>query len=107
LGSLLLYGALSSNYGGFCCSIRWFVPFLAVGYYTLAVVVRTESTYKAGLILFSGLGAPLAFLEWLHGPWLEPAREDPGADWFLVVEMVGLAIWPLWFGWSWWKRRTA
>ena len=36
----LLYGLLSNNYSGKCVSIRWFVPFLAPGFWLLAVVLR-------------------------------------------------------------------
>jgi len=35
LGVWLLYAALSNNYGGLCCSIRWFVPLLAPAVYWL------------------------------------------------------------------------
>jgi len=100
LASGFLYGALSSNYAGFCCSIRWFVPFLAVGYYVLAVLVRDDDRYRSGLLLFSGLGAAAAYFEWRQGPWREPDTE-----WFQVLELVGLAVWPLWIVWS-WKGRT-
>src|SRR5262249_20325051 len=31
-----LYAAFSNNYGGACCSVRWFVPFLAPGFWLLA-----------------------------------------------------------------------
>jgi len=100
--SWLLYGALSSNYGGYCCSIRWFVPFLAVGYYFLAVLIRDDDRFRSGLLLFGGLGAAAAYFEWRQGPWLEP-----DAEWFQVLELVGLAVWPLWAIWTWWKGSSS
>jgi hypothetical protein len=98
VGAGLLYAALSSNYGGYCCSIRWFVPFLAVGYYFLAALVRDDHRYRTGFVLFSGLGAALAYFEWQQGPWLETDEL-----WFQVLERVGLLLWPLWMIWTWRK----
>src|SRR5207253_651669 len=37
IAAWLLYAVLSNNYGGACCSVRWFVPFLAPAYWLLAV----------------------------------------------------------------------
>ena len=36
----LMYGVLSKNHGGHCVSIRWFVPFLAPGFWLLAKAAR-------------------------------------------------------------------
>jgi hypothetical protein len=99
----LVYGALSNNYSGDCCSIRWFVPFLAVGYYFLAVLVGHDHRYQAGLLLFSGLGAALAYFMWQQGPWLEAAGDPIDGVAFQLIELAGLAIWPLWTVWTWWK----
>src|SRR5262249_16580770 len=32
-GTWLIYAALSNNYAGNCCSVRWFVPLLAPGFF--------------------------------------------------------------------------
>ncbi len=107
LGTWLVYGALSNNYSGDCCSIRWFVPFLAVGYNVLAVLVRDDHRYQSGLLLFSGLGAVLAYFMWEKGPWLEAAGDPTDGPSFQLVELVGLAVWPLWMIWACWKGGFA
>jgi hypothetical protein len=101
LAAGFLYAALSSNYGGDCCSIRWFVPFLAVGYYFLALLLRDDHRYRSGFLLFSALGVVLAYFEWRQGPWLEV--DDL---WFRVVELVAILLWPAWTVWARWKGRT-
>src|SRR5262249_23740993 len=39
-GIWFVYAVTSTNLSGACCSIRWFVPLLAPGYYALAVLLR-------------------------------------------------------------------
>jgi hypothetical protein len=65
----LLYALLSNNYGGACCSIRWFVPFLAPGYYLLALLLREQPRYLPDFLTLSFWGAVLAILMWREGPW--------------------------------------
>src|SRR5439155_261535 len=60
----LLYAVLSNNYGGACCSIRWFVPFLAPGYYLLALFLRDQPRYLADFLRLGFWGAVLAVLMW-------------------------------------------
>jgi hypothetical protein len=91
----LLYGALSVNFSGDCCSIRWFVPLLAPGYFGLAVLVRDDVRYRCGLWLLSALGLPLAAMMWWQGPWLEPQSR-----YFVPLELTGLVVWLGWCVWS-------
>ncbi|HEX7376964.1 MAG TPA: hypothetical protein VF278_07620 [Pirellulales bacterium] len=68
-GAWLLYAALSNNYSGPCCSIRWFVPFLAPGYFVLVLAVRERRQPFFDLRRLTCLGACLACLLWWRGPW--------------------------------------
>jgi hypothetical protein len=65
----LLYAFLSNNYGGACCSIRWFVPFLAPGYFLLAVYLRERPQCVPDFLVLSVWGAVLAAALWVQGPW--------------------------------------
>lgn len=69
VGGWAMYAALSNNYGGVCCSIRWFVPFLAPGFYLLALLIRERPTYAWDLAVLSAWGALLTALLWTRGPW--------------------------------------
>ena len=69
-GTWLMYAAFSNNSGGACCSVRWFVPFLAPGYYALAVLLRREPRYRAAFAILSLWGGVLGALMWWHGPWI-------------------------------------
>lgn len=68
-GAWLLYAALSNNYSGPCCSIRWFVPFLGPGYYVLVLALRERREPFFDLRWLTCLGACLACLLWWRGPW--------------------------------------
>jgi hypothetical protein len=96
-GTWLLYGALSVNFSGDCCSIRWFVPLLAAGYLALGLLVRESISYRRGLWLLSFAGLPLAAMMWWQGPWLEP--QNP---YFVRVELAGVAL-----ALGWWLFRAA
>lgn len=95
IGTWLLYGALSVNFSGDCCSIRWFVPLLATGYFALAILIRDDARFRYGLALLSALGLPLAVMMWWHGPWQEPQNL-----YFIGLELVGLGAWFVWFVWA-------
>lgn len=68
-GAWLLYAALSNNYSGPCCSIRWFVPFLAPAYYLLVLALGERRELSSGLRWLTGCGACLAAVLWWRGPW--------------------------------------
>jgi hypothetical protein len=65
----LLYAVLSNNMGGGCCSVRWFVPFLAPGFWLLAVVLRDRPRHRAAFLALSAWGVVLAGIMWWKGPW--------------------------------------
>ena len=96
LGVWLVYAALSNNYGGVCCSIRWFTPLLAPAYYWLALLLRDSpelrsrirqnagcahphsgecgyeqvaKNYRMDFVVLSGWGAVLAGYFWFYGPF--------------------------------------
>src|SRR5205814_377506 len=55
----LLYAATSANASGQCCTIRWFVPLLAPGYFGLAVLLARWPRYRPDFLLLSGWGVVL------------------------------------------------
>lgn len=65
----LMYGVLSNNMGGGCCSVRWFVPFLAPGFWLLAVILRDRPECRVEFLVLALGGAVLAGLMWWKGPW--------------------------------------
>src|SRR5262249_8145135 len=87
-GTWLMYAAFSNNYGGACCSIRWFVPFLAPAYYVLALYLRQYPFYRWDFAVLSLWGGVLAAIMWWHGPWL--SRMVPG---FWPIQAAALASW--------------
>jgi hypothetical protein len=96
-GTWLLYAANSNNYSGACCSVRWFVPLLAPGYYTLAVWLKHHSEGKIDLLLLTVWGGLLAIgMAWC-GPWTEHMVP-------FLWPVVGLAV-VSWFGYR-LGRRT-
>jgi hypothetical protein len=81
----LLYSVLSNNYGGACCSIRWFVPFLAPAYYLLAVYLRERPRRGMELVALSLWGGVLAGFMWWQGPWAQHMTP-------LLWELVGAGL---------------
>ncbi len=84
LGVWLLYAALSTNYGGTCCTIRWFVPLLAPAYFWLALLLRDRPQYRIDFVVLSVWGAVLGGFFWLGGPFgaYYDARTFPGFPYF-------------------------
>lgn len=93
----LLYGALSVNHSGTCCSVRWFVPLLAAGYYLLAVLLRDDARYNSGFVVLTAIGCGLGAFMWQAGPWLEPV-----APTFRMLQLAGAASWLVWLIWAAW-----
>jgi hypothetical protein len=84
----LMYALLSNNYGGTCCSIRWFVPFLVAGFLVLALYLKEHPGYEADLKVLGAWGAVLAVRMWWQGPftlrmvlWLWPAAGAALLSW--------------------------
>jgi hypothetical protein len=70
IGVWILYAAFSNNYGGACCSIRWFVPFLAPAYFWIAVFLRERPDFRTDFVILSTWGAALGIIMWWKGPWI-------------------------------------
>jgi hypothetical protein len=68
-GTWVLYSLFSSNYGGLCCSIRWFVPLLAPGHYVLARFLSEQPEYWPDFLILSRWGVLFAVMMWWKGPW--------------------------------------
>jgi hypothetical protein len=105
----LLYAALSTNFGGDCCSIRWFVPLLAPAYFALAVLLRDRPAWRPDFALVSVWGMALAWFYWVGGPWFNrPRQAGAAAEPIFWGVQAGLAL--TWAGlWAWrlTARRTA
>lgn len=81
------YSATSNNWSGQCCSVRWFVPFLAPGYWMLALLLRDHPRYRTDLEWLTGCGTVLGILMWIDGPWTD--RMIPGFWVLIAVAAVG------------------
>jgi len=90
VGAWLVYAVGSTNHSGNCCSVRWFVPLLAPGYYVLAELLRELPSYRRDLLLLSGFGAVLAAVCWWHGPWYSRVPLGWG---FWVIYPAALVAW--------------
>ncbi|HJZ57069.1 MAG TPA: hypothetical protein VKE74_19015 [Gemmataceae bacterium] len=65
-----VYAVLSNNMGGGCCSVRWFVPFLAPGFWVLAVLLHDRPEFRSDFVALAVWGAVLAVVMWWKGPWV-------------------------------------
>ena len=91
-GTWLIYGALSNNYAGPCCSIRWFVPLLAPASYALVLLLRERPAVARELAVLSLFGAALSACLWWRGPWdgrvplaLWPFNGAAMLTWLIVI----------------------
>jgi hypothetical protein len=105
----LLYGALSINYSGACCTIRWFVPLLAAAYYLLALLLRDYPLFRTDFIIFGVGGAALAWFFWCGGPWYEfpPQKQLDGVAAPLFWTVQGAFAAALVGRWIWWFAGRA
>jgi hypothetical protein len=99
-GTWLLYAANSNNYAGSCCSIRWFVPLLAPGFYTLAVFLRDRPRFWGDFCVLGGWGLLLAGYAWRRGPWI-----ISGVPFLWPVLIAALACWVVFRLWDWRPRQ--
>ena len=90
----LVYAALSNNYAGGCCSVRWFVPLLAPAYYVLAVLLKFAPRFRIDLLLLTVWGIFLVSLAWYDGPWYDRL---PG---YWYIQGAALASWAALLGWK-------
>jgi hypothetical protein len=98
LGGWLMYALLSTNLGGVCRSIRWFVPFLAPGYYLLALLIRERPRFACDFALLSAWGLILVAGFWSFGPW------NNTIGWlYWPIQGAALVSWSAWR--VWWSKR--
>ena len=93
LGVWLLYAALSNNYSGQCCTIRWFVPLLAPSVYWLALLLRDMPRSRLDFIVLSGWGTALSAFFWYYGPFGAFDYLPAFPYFFWSVQAVGFLIW--------------
>jgi hypothetical protein len=67
----LMYAVNSTNSSGLCCSIRWFLPLLAPGYFLIAVALRDRPAWRPAFFVLSGWGLLLAAQMYGPGPWMQ------------------------------------
>jgi hypothetical protein len=95
-GTWLLYSANSNNYAGASCSIRWFVPLLAPGYYALAVCLKYRPRARNDLLLLSVCGGLLVITMARRGPW-----NDHLLPYFWPIVGLALGGWAVYHVWCW------
>jgi hypothetical protein len=87
-GTWLLYAVSSNNWSGVCCSIRWFVPFLAPAYGLLALALAAWPARLGDLVVLSAWGVIQAVLMWHEGPWM--THMVPG---FWLIQGAAILSW--------------
>jgi hypothetical protein len=90
-GTWFLYAALSTNYSGPCCSIRWFVPLLAPAYFLIGLLLKECPGYRQDFLLLSGWGLCLASIMCWKGPWMQTMV--PGFWLFPAGALLSWAAW--------------
>jgi hypothetical protein len=88
LATWFVFALLSTNFSGYCCSIRWFVPLLAAGYLLLGLLLRERLDWRGDFVVLSAWGAILGGLMWWAGPW---DGEMPRGFW--AVQVAAAASW--------------
>jgi len=97
LATWLLYAATSNNSSGGCCSVRWFVPFLAPSFVALCVLLRDHPELRFDATILGVGGILLGIGMAIRGPWFQ--RLMP----FYFAIYFGTLL--VWFA-SRWHRRT-
>jgi hypothetical protein len=87
IGTWLVFAVLSTNFAGWCMSIRWFLPLLAPGYFLLALLVRERPRLRSDFLILSGWGAVVGAMMWSVGPWFGIMEQ------FWPVQAAALATW--------------
>ena len=67
----LMYAVNSTNSSGQCCSIRWFLPLLAPGFFMVALALHDRAAWRPAFFVLSGWGALLATQMFEPGPWMQ------------------------------------
>ena len=92
-GVWLVYAALSNNYGGQCCSIRWFIPLLAPAAYWAALLLRESPLLWPDFAVLGVWGAVLAGYFWFYGPFADYDGGSAFASFFWTVQAAGFLSW--------------
>jgi hypothetical protein len=92
-GVWLVYAISSRNLSGLGCSIRWFLPMIAPGYFLLAVIVREQPQYRRDLRLLTAGGVILMGVGWSQTIWW--GKMIPGF-WFILAATL--------ISWGWSRR---
>ncbi len=67
----LMYAVNSTNSSGQCCSIRWFLPLLAPGFFVMGLALRDRKDWRPPFFVLSCWGALLATQMIEPGPWMQ------------------------------------
>jgi hypothetical protein len=67
----MAYAISSTNLSGACCSIRWFVPYLAPMFWIIALMLKDSPRYRIDLLWLTLIGLPFGILMWWQGPWTQ------------------------------------
>lgn len=89
--SFLLYAATSNNLSGSCCSIRWFIPLLAPGYWLVGMLLRAAPRFWVDFLWLNTVGGVVVWNTFDGGPWqyqrawdLFPLHALGGAGWLAI-----------------------
>ena len=66
-----MYGVNSTNSSGQCCSIRWFLPLLAPGFFVTVLALRERPSWRPAFWVLSAWGIVLAAQMFEPGPWMQ------------------------------------
>jgi hypothetical protein len=90
---IAIYAVLSDNLGGYCLSIRWFVPLLVPSFWVLARLLVECPQLRIDFALLASFGLVIAWLSWPCGPWLivEPPEVSTLAR-IAVASWIGSSI---------------
>ena len=88
--TVVVYAATSSNSGGQCCSVRWFVPLVAPGFWVVAVALREFPRYRPDFAWLTGCGVVMGVLMWWDGPWAP--KMVPGLWGWVAAAGVGWGV---------------
>jgi hypothetical protein len=84
------YAATSTNLSGQCCSVRWFVPLLAPGFWMVGLLLRDHPRYRRDFAWLTGCGAILGVVMWCGGPWA--GKMAPGYWGVVAAALAGWGV---------------
>lgn len=82
------YVLASTDLGGTCLSVRWFLPFLAPGFWIIAMLIRRVPRCAIDLGWLTACGLAVGYLAYRAGPW-----ENETLPWLDVVWTAALLGW--------------